>query len=542
MSRSGKLSLAAALAVCAVFVVLLLRSATETSDAAEPNTHNVASPSRSAALDAPAEASASSPAVPAALRTATSGAVNATPENPVAAAASTITLYGYVRPDPRRSALQDESIAVVVTNAVGVRWTVKCAGDGAYSLTGLAPGEYWLSAYSTIDGSGRARTHLAPGTEAQLVDVALKLERDVWIKVVDSDGAPALFRGGHPLAIATRERPGAWFDAVRGSLNNTFGVGHYWQNGYASEKRPPEYFGRVVLDVEPPVWISLLSRQRVIDSVRIEPDQTEVVFVVDPDSKLLQACSLRARFVEAAAKAPLAGASWRVDFGGVQMGRLDDSGAFESSIIAPGHVELRVNKSGLASPELRLRLEPGEVRDLGEIEVEAETWIQGTVHGPDGLEVGANVEHVAVDASTGEPLPQEGHFNHPTNHDGLFRIGSLSRHLYRVTVRPQDKGLARASKLVDLRSGAGVDGVRFDLVPAVPLVISADESNWVDIGYTLRDERGEFVLRSRVWGPEPFPLPLAPGRYTLQCERDGAPLGAPHEVVLVDRAVSLQLP
>jgi hypothetical protein len=542
MTRSGKLSLAAALAVCAVFVVMLLRSATETSDAASPNTHNVASPSRSAALDAPAEASGSSPAVPAAQRTETSGAVSETPENPAASAASTITLYGYVRPDPRRSALQDESTTVVVTNALGVRWTAKCAGDGAYSLTGLAPGEYWLSAYSTIDGSGRARAHLAPGTEAQLVDVALKLERDVWIKVVDAQGAPVKFRGVRAVAVATRERPGAWFDAVRGSLNERFGVGNFWDNGHASEKRPPDYFGRVVLYAEPPVWISLLNRQFVIDSVRIEPDQTEVVFVVEPGSKLLRAGSLRARFVESGTKTPLSGGSFQIDALATETGSLDEGGALESSHIAPGHVVLRVHKSGLASTELRLRLEPGEVRDLGEIEVEAETWIQGTVHGPDGLEVGASVEHVAVDASTGEPLPQEGHFNHPTNHEGSFRIGGLSRHLYRVTVRPQDKGLARSSKLVDLRSGAGVDGVRFDLVPAVPLVISADENNWVDIAYTLRDERGEFVLRSRVWQAEPFPLPLAPGRYTLQCERDASPLGAPHEIVLVDRPVSLQLP
>ena len=141
----------------------------------------------------------------------------------------------------------------------------------------------------------------------------------------------------------------------------------------------------------------------------------------------------------------------------------------------------------------------------------------------------SNVEHVAVDVSTGEPLPREGSLNHRTNEQGSFRIGGLSRHLYHVTVRPRDERLARSSKLVDL-------------VPAVPLVISADESNWVDIEYTLRDERGEFVLRSRVWGPEPFPLPLAPGRYTLQCERDGAPLGAPQRVELVDHPVRLRLP
>ena len=123
----------------------------------------------------------------------------------------------------------------------------------------------------------------------------------------------------------------------------------------------------------------------------------------------------------------------------------------------------------------------------------------------------SNVEHVAVDVSTGEPLPREGSLNHRTNEQGSFRIGGLSRHLYHVTVRPRDERLARSSKLVDIE-------------------------------YTLRDERGEFVLRSQVWQAAPFPLQLAPGRYTLQCERDGAPLGAPHEVVLVDRAVSLQLP
>lgn len=542
MSRSGKLFLAAALAVCAVFVVLLLRSATETSDAASPNTPGVASPSRSAALDAPAETGGSSPVVPTPQRTATSDAVNATPENPAAPAASTITLYGYVRPDPRRSALLDESVAVVVTNALGVRWIVKCARDGAYSLTGLAPGEYWLSASSTLDGSGRARAHLAPGTEAQLVDVALKLERDVWIKVVDAQGAPVKFRGVRAVAVATRERPAKFFDSVRGSLNERFGVGNFWDNGYASEKRPPEYFGRVVLQVDPPVWISLLNRQFVIDSVRIEPDQTEVVFVVERGSRLLRAGSLRARFVEAGTKAPLSGGSFQIDAGSTDTGGLDEHGALESSDVAPGHVVLRVHKHGLASTELRLRLEPGEVRDLGEIEVEAETWIQGTVHGPDGLDVGANVECMTADAGTGELLPQDGSFNWSTNHEGSFRIGGLSRHLYRVTVRPRDERLARSSKLVDLRSGVGVDGLRFDLVPAVPLVISADESNWVDIEYTLRDERGEFVLRSRVWQAEPFPLPLAPGRYTLQCERDGAPLGAPHEVVLVDRPVPLQLP
>ena len=66
----------------------------------------------------------------------------------------------------------------------------------------------------------------------------LRPEQRITVRLLTSTGEPTLeaFKTAYrydAVPVATREDPGDTFMEVRGSLNNQFGIGSYWESGWA---------------------------------------------------------------------------------------------------------------------------------------------------------------------------------------------------------------------------------------------------------------------------------------------------------------------
>lgn len=513
--------------------------------ASDPATPQAVIPTSSAAQSEPVaardEAPVSSPPPPA-TEAAPADGVSSSDPAPVLAPSSDvrITLYGVLRPDPSREKLRDEELAVSVIDELGERLVAKANSLGEYSISGLRPAAYWVRAGSPNDGDARAQLQLAPDEPARRLDLQLSLPPEVWIKVVDSSGAPHRARGLF-FVVATREAPGEWIEEVRGSLNNPFGVGHYWQNGYASETRGDEYIGRVVLDEAQPVSISLLRFQRVFATQRVAPSQKEVLFELADDALEATQSALRVRFVAAQTREPLSGAQYMLDCNFLRHAKLDAEGVLDASALSPGWCTIRVQSPGLESSELRARLEPGVTTDLGEIALQPESTIAGQVVDENGAGLALTVMHASLDPQTFDELPFGGRYGVKCDRNGAFRIGGLSAGVYRLQFESRGNERARTARVVDLRRG-NVEGLRVEIPPGTPLVLSSYDDAWRSVRIQLVQADGERVLSSKLWGAEPWRLLLAPGAYTLLVSSPTSVEPQRRELLIGSTPVMLRLP
>lgn len=453
------------------------------------------------------------------------------PPEPIA-----IRLHGVVRPAEGRATLEEaQAVRVVDGAARAVRVDVGALGE--YSVPGLAPGRYWVEAGSTRDGHASATVELDGTQREQRLDLQLVLPPEILVRVVDPSGAPI---GGYDLlAVATREAPGDWLDEIQGSYNNPFGVGHFWQSGFGGSELPEGFLGRIKLDVAPPVFVSLVNYQRVVATERVEQGETEVEFVLPKDSTLLQPARLRFRPVDA--RTGVALPSPRAEIAGAGMRLVPaKAGAFDVPGLAPGLYELRVRANGYERLERPLRLEAGSDTDLGDLPLELELWISGTLVGPDGAGLSAQLTCTRVDPQTGEPRRTAAIYTHQSASDGSFRIGGLSRDVYALRVLGAGGSSAATTTVVDTTHGP-VDGLRVELVAGVPLVLTASDQRWREVRFRVLDAQEKLAHSSRLWSAAPQSVLLPPGDYTLEVTC-GADLPRKIPVSLAREPVSLAVP
>jgi hypothetical protein len=466
---------------------------------------------------------------------------------PAAPAPTTAVIYGFVHAVEGREGFA-RAPKVVLTDHLGTRVMSDAQDDGAYSLSGLVPGRYWMYSGSIEDGEARAVVDLGDAEPEKRLDLQLALPPEVLVKVVDTSGEPLKVGTMAVLAVATSAAPGDWFDEVVGSFNNNFGVGHFWQNGYASERLSAAYIGCIKLDVEPPVFVSLLNHQRVLATQRVERGQREVEFAVDLDSPLTKPGRFRMRLLDAATKSPIAKAGVHFNSAGARMAQSDERGVVELDDCSPGWATLLVTSEGFENAERRVRIEPGVDNDLGDVELDKAQWIAGTVVDENGAAVATELRYELLDAATGESFQSGVSYGVKSGADGSFRIGGLSRARYRISrstaVRPGSTtenpwGLAVIT--VDTRSGPA-DNVRLELARGTPLVVHPSIDDWRSVRFKIFRASGERVMRSRLWWPDPQKILLAPGRYDIEVTlgEAGAPKRFP--LTVANDPIELALP
>lgn len=445
---------------------------------------------------------------------------------------ASITLYGFVREAAGSESLGE--VGLSVTNRLGARESARASSDGAYSISGLAPGSYWISAGSASEGRAKMRVELDARESERRLDLQLALPPEVLVKAVDRAGEPLAALG--VLAVATREPPGEWFTDVFGSFSNPFGVGHFWQSGFGGDRLPDGYLGKVILDVEPPVYVSLLHYHRVVATQRVERGQREVVFVLDRDSPLIQPVEVSFHFVDATTGERLESRGALFEGNASQMlTRVD--GDYRIPKVAPGWYEVSARVEGYERARRRLLVQPGAANDLGAIPLEREVWISGIVVDASGAAVAPELSIEVFDDATGLPVRHFVGMAHRGKPDGTFRIGGLSRATYFVRFEASDSPWARTGKLIDTRAGP-VENVRFALVPGVALVVRPSGDASREVRFKILDANGQLVSSSRLWSEAPYPIPLAPGAYTIEVRVGG---GEPKRIPVTIGAEPVEL-
>jgi hypothetical protein len=201
-----------------------------------------------------------------------------------------------------------------------------------------------------------------------------------------------------------------------------------------------------------------------------------------------------------------------------------DGDAYRSSHLFPGLCRILVIAPGYESLRRGFRVQPGTETDLGDIELEHESWISGNIVDAEGNGVSAELRCDPYDPEKGPAPSMNSIYPEGTKGDGSFRIGRLSRGLY--LVRPMNRGesaWAEWSKVIDTRSCPAED-VRIKLTRGVALIVHAsDPQDWKSLRFKIIGAAGGTAKERRLWTFDPEKIMLAPGRYTVEVRtREGA--------------------
>jgi len=422
---------------------------------------------------------------------------------------------------------------VSITGRDGVRRNADVDEEGNYSITGLALGSYWISALAEGYRETAERIELLPETPVLRKDFILSSALLLRIRLTTPQGGD-LFDALHALQapygasfllpVATLENPGARFTEEIGSRNEHYGVGNFWDYGPRFSALPPGYFGILTVAVDPPVWVSLLHHQLVLESQRVEPGQEEVTFVVAAEDLVANLASVHLQVVEADTGLPLPDVV--VGFTGGNMEgrgfRTDAEGKLAVDACKPGRFGLRIQSTGYAKHRSTIDVAPGAVTDLGTIALEAELTVAGLVFDAENRPRAQEFTLGLVDAADGS-IQWTRDETFKSQSDGSFRIHGLARREYAIRSSNQaDLNLPAATGVIwvsgivpcDLRSGS-LSALDIRLRPAAQLVLQVAGGLGDRLRFRVLDASGRDLVASRFYGSHPRPLLLPAGDYRV---------------------------
>lgn len=420
-------------------------------------------------------------------------------------------VFGRVLP-PRGEETFAEAPSCGLYDETGTRRKVECAQDGAFAISGVAAGHYWISAGDGDGAGGCVEFELPPGREQHEVDVPLERDWSVEVRVRSSNGQElgALWS----LVVATLEPLGDWFHEPSGSLSNPYGVGSFRPARLGQAESGTDVRGTLLIKVESPVWVHLVYGHRVLARQELSPPQTVIEFVIDPEDAVTKPPTLRGRFFDAETGEPLRSVQVMVASRGVSFPKTDGDGRFEASgFLVPGFCRVSVRGPGYAWDQL-VRLEPGVETDLGDIRVERGLSIEGKVTGALGDERERTIRYEALDELSGETLWNGMHTGTRIEANGTFKIGGLMPRRYQLTI---DGGgdTAKQRHVVDLRNGS-VAGLEYVLQRSSTLSIVLENSVRRLEKVEIHDESGALVMAPKLRPGPPQAFKLAPGSYALK--------------------------
>jgi hypothetical protein len=387
-------------------------------------------------------------------------------------------------------------------------------------------------------GTAQERIELDASEPERRLDLRLAERPGVLVRITSTTGEPISVV---TCAVATLDAPGEWIEEADFNPVNHVGVGWFQPNDAWPRPQSGAYVGRIVLEVPPPVYVSLLRYQRVLATVRVERPGDDAQFVIDPNSRLLGECALRGRAVDATKRQPLSEA---LVFIGARISRSDPDapGVFSASGLWPGRYDIVICKNGFGVVHTTALLEPGATLDLGDVEVQPESWINGLAVDAQGQGVFARLRIEPLD---GKPMPVwRASVNDETTSkdDGTFHIGSLlpGKYLLKV-VNTESLPWATKVQLVDTSIGP-IEGVRVEVSPGVELVVRAANENAIGTRWTLRNSDGLRVMSMHLDSEVPMAMKFAPGTYTVEVEMPNGAAPRVREVVLASDPVELALP
>ena len=418
---------------------------------------------------------------------------------------------------------------VQVHLADGTRTGARSDDHGRYALGPLELGSYRLEASALNLRTAERDVAITSDSSDVRADFALEREQIVQVRVVTPDGetfSEAFSARDESLiewnavAVATRHDPGDTFDGVRGSRNNTFGIGHFARPGYLGcPNLGPEWFGCVFLHEPPPAWLSFVAAGQVLAKQAIDASTTQVTFVVVVDDVLGSTVEVRGRVVDRDTGRPVA-ARVQLSEDGLPFrpwSDADEAGGFVIDDAKPGRGVLVVSAAGHGTHRLELGLERGERRDLGTIELGPARELAGRVDAFAGAVQGIRIRIGLYDDMLARARWPGNRFWGVDEHNA-FRAQDLEQGVYLVQALADDSS-ASIPVRADLSEGS-VDGLELDFQDLVQVTVSAPDAvepwPWI----TLREPGGLPVARWELgrYGPS-RDLRLPRRAYAVEIER-----------------------
>lgn len=421
------------------------------------------------------------------------------------------------------------SAGVSLSDSTGRRRHSDAKDEGAYALHALPFGTYWMTAGAHGYRGVEAQLDLGPDAPVVQRDFTLTKAAVIKVKVVDAQGKPMAGEGaarplGSVLPVATREPPGDRFFEVTGSLNNSFGIGSFWNYGPPVEGLGPGYLGVVVLRGELPAYVSLVHYHVVLETRRVEPGTDEVVFVLSEDALRASLATIRLRVVDAETDAGIAGVHAMLS-GGPGMRPTPGSDAKGTLAIEgcePGKYDLRVIAKGYESLRIPVIAEPGQITDLGDVMLAKELRVEGRIVDGEGRGVATAFSLGVLDPAT-RKIDMDRTMGHASDATGAFTLTGLGRRQYVLrtdnldALNDKDRDdvvWVSGNVFVDTRAGP-ITGLEIALHPATLVVLRVGGEPADGLRFRVEDADRNVVVASRFYGPGPRPLRLPAGAYRV---------------------------
>jgi hypothetical protein len=441
-------------------------------------------------------------------------------------------VWGYVLDEVGHPLMATSRGWVRFADDLGVTQLASLDEEGAYSTSGIATGRWYVTAGASGRRTQEAVLDLSEGVATLRQDFQLAPRPCVKVRLIGPGGEPFWeamkgkdlppFLGLRLLAVATSEPPGERFDGVVGSPNNPFGVGQLLLNGQSDVRLAAEYLGRIDLDVDPPVYVSLVLYHDVVETQRVAAGEDDVTFTLDPATIPARLGSVEFTLVDGASGNPFEGAQAMLSSKG-QAGpgqAADADGRVRFGSVLPGLYDLRISAEGKAAVRREVDVPRGQRVDLGSIALDTAVPIRGQAVDPHGNGLLAEIRV--------EPLPKPGEplglnaFRTRSQADGSFEIDSLPPGVWLLQAKDSKDGrisgnaaeLMAPNVVVDTRTRP-VEGLRVQLVR-----VSAVAARWTGgrpAGLRLRffDEQGYWRQSSGISGAAPVRVDLLPGCWRL---------------------------
>jgi hypothetical protein len=417
-------------------------------------------------------------------------------------------------------------------DATGNSMSVRVRKDGAYSISGLAPDRWLVSA----DPPGYRRTketlEIPRGVRSLRHDIVLQRATLVRVRLTAPDGRPfwdAARESGDVgmlpwslMPIATSEPLGPTFEGVSAGRYNHYGVGQLADVFSGLRDLPPEYCGAIVLDGDPPVYVSLVLQAAVLATKHVAAGGEEVAFVLAPDTLLATRSTVRVCLVRAGTREPIerAGVSLVAPAFMAHPVPTDAQGCVVLSDRSPGDYVLWVLVPGLEQVRRSLTLMPGETLDLGTLELAEETWISGRLVDGEGKGIEAPLELGIVDPAT-RAVAMIKQQRWTSDRRGVFRIAALGRAEYVIrtpsressTGNPAPAG-ATANHLASTLGGP-VEDLELNLLPLGRLLLRCERPDWQTLRFQALDAQELERAGGRLWDAPQQAVILPQGSYRV---------------------------
>jgi hypothetical protein len=433
-------------------------------------------------------------------------------------------LHGQVR-SPRGPFPIQEQAVLSLLRENETRW-VRVRADGAYSIAGIEPGAWQVQVfrfgYRKLEGEleftqeepvSRRDFELEPGwlLRARVVSPAGESLNGFFVTPTVLTSSRAFL----PQFVATEDPPPKSIPEAReGNGYVADGVYHTW-DGVATAAGEP------ILEVlaEPPVYVSLVLGETVLETQVVEAGAEAVTFVFDPESAEGLTATIRLRLVSSVDGAPLAVGEIEVDRNTGYMFR----GTEWSQAFPPGEYRFAFQSWGYATQYRTLTFAGGEELDLGDIALEPETRITGRILGAEGRPVRATLE-VGKRDDQGRVSYRDG-LGFGADREGNFVVFGLERGRYVLhTAVDLELALPRGAEPpaafvlpnTEVSTlGGSVEGLELRLVRAGFLALRGTDGIAHDSLCKVLDARGELLAYDGFYSGHTPHFALPPGPCTL---------------------------